>query len=202
MSRDPVKPGDDEIISRILDGNVDDFETLIFRYGALVQTIVKRHVPIQDIEDTAQDAFIRAFQSLPSYQGRGGGFKSWLSSIAVRTCYDFWRNAYRSREVPISSITGEHVKWLETIFSEESRQTLLEKGALDEARELLEWALGKMSAEDRMVIELVYLEGLSGKEAAQLLGWSLANVKVRSFRARKKLESNLKRLMKRPGEAR
>jgi RNA polymerase sigma-70 factor (ECF subfamily) len=44
-----------------------------------------------------------------------------------------------------------------------------------------------------MVIELVYLEELSVKEAADLLGWSVANVKVRSFRSRKKLENLLKR---------
>jgi len=42
-----------------------------------------------------------------------------------------------------------------------------------------------------MVVELIYLEGLSGKEAAELLGWSVANVKVRSFRARKKLQKLL-----------
>jgi RNA polymerase sigma-70 factor (ECF subfamily) len=43
-----------------------------------------------------------------------------------------------------------------------------------------------------MVIELVYLEGLSVREAAGLLGWSVANVKVRSFRSRRKLEKVLK----------
>jgi RNA polymerase sigma-70 factor, ECF subfamily len=42
-----------------------------------------------------------------------------------------------------------------------------------------------------MVMELVYLEGLSGKEAAQLLGWSVANVKIRSLRSRRKLEKLL-----------
>jgi RNA polymerase sigma-70 factor (ECF subfamily) len=56
---------------------------------------------------------------------------------------------------------------------------------------VLKYALNKLSPEDRMVIELVYLEGLSGKEAAELLGWSLANVKVRLFRSRKKLQKLL-----------
>jgi RNA polymerase sigma-70 factor (ECF subfamily) len=46
-----------------------------------------------------------------------------------------------------------------------------------------------------MVVELVYLEGLSGKEAAELLGWSVANVKIRSFRSRKKLQKVLTGLM-------
>jgi RNA polymerase sigma-70 factor (ECF subfamily) len=63
-----------------------------------------------------------------------------------------------------------------------------------EAREILNWALGKLSAGDRMVLELVYLEGLSVQETAELLGWSKANVKVRSFRARMKLEKLLRRV--------
>jgi len=59
--------------------------------------------------------------------------------------------------------------------------------------------LAKLRAEDRMVIELVYFEGLSVKEAAKLLGWSVANVKIRSFRARKKLEKTLKIMVSRQG---
>ena len=60
----------------------------------------------------------------------------------------------------------------------------------------MEWALGKLKPGERMVLELVYLEGLSGKEAADLLGWSVANVKVRSFRSRKKLEKLISEAMK------
>jgi len=60
----------------------------------------------------------------------------------------------------------------------------------------LEWALGKLAPGERMVLELVYLEGLSGKEAADLLGCSVASVKVRSFRSRKKLEKLISEEMK------
>ena len=91
----------------------------------------------------------------------------------------------------MSSFTEKHHNWLEEVISEQAEQALYEKGLQDEARELLDWVLGRLSAEDRMVLELVYLEGLTGKEAADLLGWSVANVKVRSFRSRKKLEKIL-----------
>jgi RNA polymerase sigma-70 factor (ECF subfamily) len=47
-----------------------------------------------------------------------------------------------------------------------------------------------------MVLELVYLEGLSGKKAANILGWSFANVKIRSFRSRRKLKKLLSDFMK------
>jgi len=55
----------------------------------------------------------------------------------------------------------------------------------------LDWALERLPAEDRMVLELVYLEDRSVKEAARLLGWTAANVKVRSFRSRRKLHKLL-----------
>lgn len=195
MRNEPPKHTDEEIIRQVIDGNANAFEPLLKRYEALVLRIVRKHVPPSEVEETAQNSFIRAYQSLPSFRGKGN-FKQWLSSIAVRTCYDYWRKAYKSREVPMSSLTEKHAQWLEEVISDQSEWSLHEKGLKEEARDLLDWALEKLNAEDRMIIELIYLEGLSGREAADLLGWSVANVKVRSFRSRKKLHKILSELMK------
>jgi RNA polymerase sigma-70 factor (ECF subfamily) len=194
MGKDSFKPTDTEIIRQILDGSVDAFESLLIRHKDLVLKIVKKRVPYDDMEETMQEVFVRVYQSLPTYKGKSD-FKHWVSSISVRTCYDYWRKAYRSREVPMSSLTEKHQRWLEQVISEESEQALEGKGSQKEARELLDWALGKLSAEDRTVLELVYLEGLSNKEAAEALGWSVANVKVRSFRSRRKLKKLLEGLI-------
>jgi RNA polymerase sigma-70 factor (ECF subfamily) len=190
MQNDPIKSSDTEIVRRVLNGDVNAFESLLIRYKDTVLNIVKKHVPYNDVEETIQNVFLRTYQSLPSFKGKSG-FRQWLSSIAVRTCYDFWRKTYRSREVPMSVLTEKHQKWLEEVIAEQSEQSINEKCSQNDARELLDWALGRLSAEDRMVMELVYLEGLSGKEAADLLGWSISNVKVRCFRSRKKLEKIL-----------
>ena len=195
MENESLEPRDAEIVRQVLDGYVNAFESLLTRYRDLVLKIVKKHVPYDDIEETAQDVFVRVYQSLSTFKEKSD-FRQWLASIAVRTCYDYWRKAYRSREVPMSSLTERHQDWLEGVISDQSQQSLYEKGAQNEAREVLDWALGRLSAEDRIVLELVYLEGLSGKEAANLLGWSIANVKVRSFRSRKKLQKILTEVMK------
>ena len=195
MGNESFKPTDAEIVSQVLDGSVNAFESLLIRHKDLVLKIIKKHVPYDDVEETTQDVFVRVYQSLPTYKGKSD-FKQWVSSITVRTCYDYWRKAYRSREVPMSSLTEKHQRWLEQVISDESEHSLEEKGCQKEARELLDWALGKLSAEDRTVLELVYLEGLSGKEAADALGWSVANVKVRSFRSRRKLKKLLAGLIK------
>jgi len=167
MQNDPIKSSDTEIVRRVLNGDVNAFESLLIRHKNTVLTIVKKHVPYNDVEETTHDVFLRAYQSLPSFKGKSG-FIRWLSSIAVRTCYDFWRKTYRSREVPMSALTEKHQTWMEKVITEQSEQAIIEKGSQDEAMELLDWALGRLSAEDKMVVELVYLEGLSGKEAADL----------------------------------
>ena len=179
------------IINSVLKGNVDAFEQLLKKYREHVMKIVKKHVPFEQIEETAHDVFIRAYKSLPTLKQKNS-FKSWLSSIAVRTCNDFWRKQYRSRELPMSSLNEKQELYLKSMISNQLDQLYQQQ----EAKEILDWALQKLSPGDRMVVELVYLEGLTGKEAAQLLGITVANVKVRSFRAREKLEKLLKNFFK------
>jgi len=193
MQNDAVRSSDEEIVRQVLGGNVNAFDSVILRHRVHVLTIVKKHVPEDAVEETAQEAFVRAYQALPTFKGTGA-FSQWLSSIVVRTCYDYWRKAYRSREIPISALTERHSGWLEEVISQWPEEAPDERESHIEAREILSWALGKLSAGDRMVLELVYLEGCSVQEAAELLGWSKANVKVRSFRARMKLEKLLSKV--------
>ncbi|HJX34756.1 MAG TPA: RNA polymerase sigma factor [Desulfatiglandales bacterium] len=196
MQNDSIKLSDAEIIRQVVDGDVNAFESLMTRHKDMVLRIVKRHVPYSEVEDVAQNSFIRVFEALATFRGKGG-FKQWLSAITVRTCYDYWRKVYRSKEISMSSLTEKHMDWLEEVISDRSESEVQDKGEQKEAAELLDWALANLSAEDRMVVELVYLEGLTGKEAADLLGWSLSNVKVRAFRSRKRLKKLLKDTMKR-----
>ena len=186
MDIDSQSSADAEIVNQVVSGDVNAFERLLKRYQAHVVRIVRKHIPFDKVEEVAQDVFVRTYKSLPTFKG-DDGFKQWLSTITIRTCYDFWRKHYRYREIPLSSLSEKHQVWLEEATSNSSSQSFYERDSQKEAREILDWALDKLSPEDRMVLELVYLEGYSIKEAANLLGWSTVNVKVRSFRARKKL---------------
>ncbi len=160
------------------------------KYQGHILAVVGNHIPYNQAEEVAHDVFVKAYQSLLTFKFKGG-FKQWLSVIAVRTCYDFWRKEYRSREIPMSSCSEEDRVCLERAMASQSNQITSEKNLQKEAGELLGRALDRLSPEDRMVLEMVYLEGLSVKEAAGLLGWSVANVKIRIFRSRKKLRKIL-----------
>jgi RNA polymerase sigma-70 factor, ECF subfamily len=190
MNRDLFSPEDAEIVREIVSGNINAFEKLLDRYQDLVLRIVKKHIPQEHVEDAAQEVFINLFHSLPTFLGESA-LDHWISTVAVRTCYKFWRNRSHSREQPVSSLPEKHRLWLEEALSDPAEPSLTERVLQKEAAEILDWALNRLSAEDRMVLELVYLEGCSVKEAARLLGWSVVNVKVRSFRARQKLQKDL-----------
>ncbi len=190
--QNPIDGFDDaDIINRILGGDVNVFELLVEKYQSHVFSIVRNHVPSADIDETAQDVFVRAYKGLSGFAGKSG-FKQWLSGIAVRTCYDFWRRKYREREVPMSELSDAHRQWIQQTIFDGSENDYEALGRRKEALEILDAILSRLSAEDRMVMELVYLEGCSYKEAAKLLGWSVANIKIRVFRARKKLHKILR----------
>jgi len=185
---------DAETIQRVVSGDVNAFEILLRRYKGHVVGVVKSHVPSSELDDVSQNVFVRVYRSLATYRGKSN-FKNWLTGIAIRTCYDFWRKRYKHKEVPISNLSERHQKWLGSVMAEQSADAYHAAQGKEEAREVLNWALNRLSAADRMVLTLVYLEGLSGKEAAGYLGWSVANVKVRSFRARNKLKTIVTKFM-------
>jgi RNA polymerase sigma-70 factor (ECF subfamily) len=191
----PLAPSsltDADIIRDVLHGNANAFEGLLLRYQDDVARIVRKHVPYQDVAETAHDVFVRAYQALPTCK-QPDEFKAWLTAIAVRTCYDFWRKRYRRREVEFSGLNETQQHWLEKMTAAQAEQIFQTENGQQAAKEVLDVALNSLSAEDRMVVELVYLEGITGKDAARLLGWSVANVKVRLFRARRKLRKLLER---------
>ncbi len=182
-----------KIISEVLDGDTNRFEVLIDRHREHVFRIVGRRVPREDVEEIAHDVFVRAWSSLPSYRGESP-FQYWLSKIAVRTCHDYWRRRYRSKEAPMSSLGEDHADWLESTMAGEPENSFNSAESRMLARDVMMRALEQLSPADRAVIELVHLEERPVKEAADLLGWSTANVKVRAHRSRKKLKKILEKM--------
>ena len=187
---------DREIIEAVLSGAVDDFEEIVRRHERLVFSIAGRHVPAGRVEEIAQDAFLRAFQSLKNWRPEKP-FAHWLARIALRACHDYWRKEGRRKEIPVSVFSAEHEEWVEDVLSRRSSEDFKDREDAKAARELLDWALGRIDPSDRLALTLVHLEGYSVSQAAEMLGISVANVKVRNFRARKRLRRALEELAKR-----
>ena len=183
------EPDDGDLLQHIRHGEIDRYADLISRYQRHVIRIVSRRVPGDRAEEITHDVFVRAYVGLAQFSG-SVSFEHWLAGIAVRTCYDFWRGRKRE-ELPISALTNDHHLWIEQTLAVQSEEQFHNQVRRREAAEVLEWALGQLSPENRAVLTLVHLDGQSVREAAQLLGWSVVNVKVRAHRARQMLRTLL-----------
>jgi RNA polymerase sigma-70 factor (ECF subfamily) len=179
-----------DLVRRIRQGETERFAELIDRYQRHVGRIVGRRVPAERVRELVHEVFVKAYVNLGQFAD-SVPFEHWLAGIAVRTCYDFWRERARE-EVPVSALSEDHQRWIEQTLSSQSDRQFRDQTAKQEAAEVLEWALRQLSPENRAVLTLVHLDGYSVREAAQVLGWSLVNVKVRAHRARRALRALLR----------
>jgi RNA polymerase sigma-70 factor (ECF subfamily) len=189
-----VKPAQDEreLLRRIRQGEIERYADLIDHHQRQVTRIVRRRVPSDCVSEVVHDVFVRAYVNLGQFS-ESVPFDHWLAGIAIRTCYDFWRDRAR-HAVPVSSLTEEHHRWIEQTLSVHSDAQFRRQTETRDAAEVLEWALQQLSPENRAVLTLVHLDGYSVREAAQLLGWTLVNVKVRAHRARQALRNILRHI--------
>jgi RNA polymerase sigma-70 factor (ECF subfamily) len=124
-----------------------------------------------------QDVFVEAYLSLDSYHGKAP-FVNWLSRIATRVGYGYWKQVARQKK-------REHFSLKEW---DQLSDDPAEKMDPSQAAELVYKLLGQLPPRDRLVLTLRYLEECDVAETAQRTGWTKSMVKVQTWRARKKLE--------------
>jgi RNA polymerase sigma-70 factor (ECF subfamily) len=147
------------------------------------------------VEEAAQEVFMKAFTQLKSFEGRGS-MEGWLTRIATNTCLNLIRSAKRRPESTVSDLTDDENRWLDAQLSDvgsEPRhsveQTLI-------AADLADRVLNVLSPEDQMALLMMDGEDASVKEVAEATGWSESKVKVRAFRARKKVREAMEKLLR------
>ncbi len=168
------------------EGDSDAAQALIESLYPLVMRIVRSHLPLRSAEeDLAQEVFVKVFSKLDQYEERAGvPFQHWISRLAVRTCLDALRAERRRPELRMADLSAEEAAWVEFLVKDQSAPP---DAAPSSAREVLQRLLSQLAPEDRTVIVWLDLEGKSVKEISQITGWNSSLVKVRAFRARRKL---------------
>jgi RNA polymerase sigma-70 factor (ECF subfamily) len=158
---------------------------LVEHLHPLVIRIVRAHLPRRvSEEDLAQDIFLKMFTRIDQYQG-AVPFTHWVSRIAVTTCIDQLRAQTRRPELRWADLSERETDVLDSAITNENDVAPDEALA---ARELVQKLLGQLKPEDRMVIQYLDLDQKSIAEISQLTGWNKTLVKVRAFRARRKLQ--------------
>ena len=159
----------------------------------LVIRIVRAHLPRRVAEeDLAQDIFLKMFARLEQYKG-AVPFPHWVSRIAVTTCIDQLRAQKRRPEFRWADLSENEADVLDAVMTNEND---VEAGDALAARELVHKLLDQLKPDDRLVIQLLDLEQKSIAEISALTGWNQSLIKVRAFRARRKLQKLFQDLQK------
>lgn len=162
-------------------GDQKAFAMLVTRHRPGVVRLVSRFCrDPAGIEDLAQDVFVKAYLNLHALRN-GAVFKSWLHRIATNTCIDWLRH---------SKAEGGLTSELEESLADEGAQARTEAR---EAHNRLEAAMTVLGPMDQKLMVLLGLEGKSVEEVAGMTGLTRVNVKVRAFRARRKLRAFLEK---------
>jgi RNA polymerase sigma-70 factor (ECF subfamily) len=157
----------------------------------LVAKLVRSHRPRRTAEeDLCQMIFIKIFQNLTQFSGKVP-LEHWVSRIAVNTCLNQIQSEKVRPELRHADMTEEEVAVLENLAATPAELAPDQRLA---SRQLVEHLLETLKPSERLVIEMVYLQGRSVEEVHKLTGWSTALVKVRAFRARQKMKKQLARI--------
>jgi len=184
---------DADLVAAVIQGDTAAFETLFMRHRQRVAAIAGRFFqqPAQ-IEEVLQESFTKAYFGLASFsQYKVDSFSHWLARIAFNSCYDELRRQSRNREQSFTDFNDAEKDELRALTYLDSQS--LEAKAIN--RDLAHKLLGRLSADDRLVLVMLEVEGLSVAEIAALLNWSSAKVKIRAFRARADLRRLLKKFL-------
>jgi len=182
------KNSDHIYIDKVLAGDTNAFAYLINRYKNMTYTIaikiVKSH---EDAEEVAQDSFLKAYEKLNTFKGNAK-FSTWLYTIVYRNAI----TKIRKKKVTTTDIDD----YVIDNHSEGDDFPQLEALKNEEQQKYVRQAIEKLTEKDALLITLFYMNDNSIEEIEQITGLSQSNIKVKLFRARKKLNLELSGLLK------
>jgi len=180
-----------QVVRRAQKGDKDAFEFLVRRHQhrvfAVARGILKRQ---EDVEDVAQQVFVKAYFSLKRFDQRAA-FSTWLYKITVNECWDLLRKRKARPLVYEADFSEEQSSQFSAVEREaDGAPDTSERLAM---RQTLEAMLGQLDPRDRAMLVLKEVEGFSVEEIAESLGLNANTVKVRLFRARRRIIEFTKR---------
>ena len=182
------KNSDQLYIDKVLQGDTNAFAYLINKYKDMAYTVaikvVKSH---EDAEEVAQDSFLKAYEKLDSFKGNSK-FSTWLYTIVYRNSI----TKIRKKKVETSDID----EYVMDNYSEGSEFPQIEAIKNGEQQKYVREAIDRLPEKDALLITLFYMNESSVEEIEQITNLTQSNIKVKLFRARKKLNTELSFLLK------
>jgi RNA polymerase sigma-70 factor (ECF subfamily) len=182
-------------LERARKGDPEAFAEVFEELRPSVFAVASRVAGPDDAEDVTMQAFLRAWQALPEFQGRAS-LKSWLYRIAYNCALDQVRRRRRSPEVQLAPADGDAADAADPLEELPDEHTAAPSARLEagETQAHVRRALARLPDEHRVALELRYSDGLSYAEIAAATGVSIGTVMSRLFNAKRKLQRALAEL--------
>lgn len=182
---------DRELVRRAQQEDQEAFEELVRRHQhrvfAVAGGILRRR---EDVEDISQQVFVKAYFSLKRFDQRAA-FSTWLYKITVNECWDLLRKKKVRPLVYEADLSEEQAR--QVIASEEKNGGGPDISERLEARERVERLLDGLDERDRLMLVLKEVEGFAVEEIAEVLDLNANTVKVRLFRARRRIVNKVRK---------
>lgn len=182
------KKTDEYYIREILKGDSGSFSQLVEKYNHLAFSLsMKLLNQREDAEEAAQDAFIKAYKSLASFQN-GSTFKTWFFRIVYNTSISQLRTR-KNREVKIEEIRISDSEVMTT-------ENAIDQLNTSDRQKFLKIGLQRLDPEERALLEMYYYDDFSMDEISAIADLTVSNVKVKIHRSRKRLLQELRIVLK------
>ena len=184
---------DSQLVKRVQKGDRNAFDLLVIKYQQKIFSLISRYVHDADeVQDVAQEAFIKAYRALPGFRG-DSAFYTWLYRIAINTAKNHLVS--RSRRPPGSDVEVDDAQYMDAgdaLRDHESPEAALFG---DELRATVNDALVALPDDLRTAVTLREFDGLSYEEIAEIMECPVGTVRSRIFRAREAIDKCVRQQM-------
>ena len=187
-----TKTTDAELVKRVQRGDKRAFDILVVKYQSKILSIISRFISDHaEINDVAQDAFIKAYRALPNFRGESA-FYTWLYRIAINTAKNYL--TAKGRRPPASDIDSQDAESYGVgvaLRENASPERLMMR---DQLKQVIFDTIGELPEDLRTAITLREIDGLSYEEIADSMDCPVGTVRSRIFRAREAIDEKIKPL--------
>lgn len=186
---------DKQLVAKAREGDLGAYDQLVRRYQERIYaTIYHMTSNHEDANDLAQEAFIKAYQVLPSFKG-DSTFFTWVYRIAINKTINFIKQRKNRLHLSLNDLdfSAENDPDLVQLISDRTPRRDL---SLIELQEKLNAAMMKLSEDHRLVVTLHDVQGLSHDEISKILDCNTGTVRSRLFYARQQLQAYLSDYLK------
>ena len=188
---------DQQLVARVQKGDSRAFDMLVLKYQHKIFSLISRYVRDADeVQDVAQEAFIKAYRSLPGFRG-DSAFYTWLYRIAINTAKNHL--VARARRPPGSDVELEDAEYFESGGGLRTIDTPENTLFGEELKAVVQDAISALSEDLRTAITLREFDGLSYEDIADIMDCPVGTVRSRISRAREAIDVLVRKQM--DGEA-